>query len=416
MNRQLTQAVIAAFRGDDAAALRSRFAHFEERDWMRTAEWLHTSGLALYFIARAAKLGIEDAMPPRLVHDLAGNLAENRTRNADLFSEFVRINMELQRAKLSYANLKGFALVPHACADPAYRYQHDLDLLVSRRDAERCRAAVEPQGYQLAAVFGDTWEFRAGPPAVCSMRDLYKVRAQRSLEVHLVPEAEEGQSRERGDRLSRMQLQTWNGFEFPALSECDKLLAQATHLFKHFQTEWTRTAWMLEYASAIRSHEANEAFWREVAAAVEAAPEMKTGVGVASLVTSRAFGVALPEQFAACTVNQIPAQVRLWVDRYEEELVLTEHPGSKLYLLLEDVLQQERTEWQSQRRKRLLPSRLPPKIVVAARSSDVRMLWKTGLAQARFIGQRFWFHLTAGLRYKIEAARWKRFVAGMQVL
>ena len=52
-------------------------------------------------------------------------------------------------------------LAPHACADPAYRYQHDLDFLVSRRDAERCRAAVERHGYQLTTIFGDTSEFRA---------------------------------------------------------------------------------------------------------------------------------------------------------------------------------------------------------------------------------------------------------------
>jgi hypothetical protein len=413
MNRQLAEAVIAAFGDEDAQTVRERLARFDERDWMRTAKWLHTSGLALYFLARATKLGVEDAMPSRMVHELAVNLAENRARNADLFSEFVRINMELQRAKLSYANLKGFALVPHACADPAYRYQHDLDLLVSRRDAERCHEALGRHGYWLVRVSGDTWEFRAGPSVMYAMRDLYKAKAQRTLEMHLMPEAEEGQGR---DRLSRMQLQTWNGFEFPALSECDKLLAQAMHLFKHFQSEWTRTAWMLEYATAIRSHAGDETFWREVVTAIEAAPEMKTGIGMASLIAGRAFAVPLPACLAACTVDAMPARVRLWADHYEQELVLIEHPGSKLYLLLQDVLLLERPEWRSQRRQRLLPLRLPQTVAVAARNDDVRTRWKSALMQVKFIGHRLRFHVTAGLRYKIEAARWKRFVAGLQVM
>ncbi|RDJ93369.1 hypothetical protein B4Q13_22380, partial [Lacticaseibacillus rhamnosus] len=65
------------------------------------------------------------------------------------FQEFVKINMEFQRAQLSYANLKGFTMIPCSCCNPAHRYQHDLDFLVPRRDAERCRQAVERRGYQL---------------------------------------------------------------------------------------------------------------------------------------------------------------------------------------------------------------------------------------------------------------------------
>jgi hypothetical protein len=34
------------------------------------------------------------------------------------------------------------------------------------------------------------------------------------------------------------------------------------------------------------------------------------------------------------------------------------------------------------------------------------------VAQLRFIAKRLWFHLRAGLGYKLEAARWRRFVAG----
>ncbi len=415
MNRRLAKAIVATFRDADAQSVRGYFAPFEERDWMRGKKWLHTSGLALYFRARAGQLGIEDVLPIGILHELDRNLAENRARMEDLFEELVKLNMEFQRAKLSYANLKGFSLSPHSCPDPAYRYQHDLDFLVSRRDAERCRQVLQRQGYRLTAVFGDTLEFLAGPAEMSSLRDLYKPRAQRSLEVHLIPEKEHRESSRHGDRLSRLQLQVWNGFEFPALSECDKLLGQALHLFKHFKTEWTRTAWMLEYATAIRSHRDNKLFWQEAVSAIEATPEKKIGIGIASLIASRTFGVVPPARFAACTMDELPGRVRLWIDRYLDDVVFVEFPGSKLYLLLQDVLSPDCADWKVQRRRKLIPSCLPSKTILTAQSNDIWLRTRMLFARICFIWMRLRFHLAEGLRYKVEAARWKKLVAGLPV-
>jgi hypothetical protein len=413
MNRRLGKAVIATLSDDRPETLRRRFAPFDEREWLRGKEWLHTSGLALYFLGCARALGIEDVMPAAILNGLDKNLAENRVRTQNLFSEFVKINMEFQRAKLSYANLKGFALTPRSCPDPAYRYQHDLDFLVSRSDAERCGQALERQGYRLERVYGDTWEFKAGPAEVSSLRDLYKARLNRSVDVRFLPEKEENGLLREDNLLSRLQLQLWKGFEFPALSESDRFVGQALHLFKHFNTAWTRTAWMLEYATAIRAHREHEAFWPETVASIEATPEKKVCIGIASLIVSRAFGVSLPAQLRSCTVDELPEQVGLWVSRYQDDVVFQEHPGSKLYLLLQDVLLQERSGGPSRRRRRLFPSHQPPRITSARRSDGLglgtRVLW----AQATFILRRLRFHVAEGLRYKIEAARWKKFVAGL---
>ncbi len=261
MNRALAAAVVDAFRDAPTEARRARFEAFHEQDWSRSSDWLHTSGLALYFLSRARELGIADLMPPRILCELENCHGENRARTEAMFDEFVKINVEFQRAKLSYANLKGFSLVPRFCADPSNRYQHDLDFLVSPRDAERCRQAVERLGYRLKREYDGSWEFVAGKPEVLSLRDLYRPRTERCLEIHFVSAREQTQSALYGDRLLRLQLQVWNGFEFPALSECDKLLGQAQHLFRHLQSEWTRAAWILEFAGAIRSHEDDAAFW-----------------------------------------------------------------------------------------------------------------------------------------------------------
>ena len=102
----------------------------------------------------------------------------------------------------------------------------------------------------------------------------------------------------------------------------------------------------------------------------------------------------------------------LWIDRYEEDVVFSEHPGSKLYLLLKDVLLQDRPEWRAQRYRKLFPAKLPPKHVVTSRRDSTRLRIRAMGSRISFVWKRLRFHITAGLRYKIEAARWKRFVAG----
>jgi putative nucleotidyltransferase-like protein len=410
MNRPLAEAVVASFQADESEAVRELFVPFSERDWKRTTKWLHRSGLALYFLDRMTGLGTRDVMPSALVRQLSINLAENRVRTSDMFEEFVRLNKALMRGGISYLNVKGFSLAPAAFADPALRYLLDFDFLVTRRDIERCARVMESLGYMVKVASGNTWEFCAGTPVRTSMRNLYRVRPVKSVEVHIVSEVEEARAQHGGDRMSRMQLQVLDGFEFPALGDADKLLLQASHLFQHFQWQWTRTSWLLEYSNAVRSHRDNPGLWRDVAAAVDAAPETRIGVALASLVTSQTFGTDFPREFTARTVDLLKPEVRLWVEHYGRDLVFTDHPGSKLYLLLLDVLQADQPQWTETRRKRLLPLHLPPKVMLRTNDS-LRMRWLTATTQLQFTAERLLFHMKEGVRYKRQAARWRRLVA-----
>ena len=206
-----------------------------------------------------------------------------------------------------------------------------------------------------------------------------------------------------------MQLQMWNGFEFPALSDADKLLSQASHLFQHFQWQWTRTSWLLEYNNAARYYQNNTSLWQEVVASIDAAPETRIGVALASLVTSQTFGTIFPPQFAARTMDLLKPEVLMWVKHYRRDLVFTDHPGSKLYLLLQDVLLGDQPQWLETRRKRLLPLQLPPAVMLRPNNS-LRMRWLTATTQLRYTAGRLLFHIREGARYKLEAARWRRFV------
>jgi hypothetical protein len=95
-------------------------------------------------------------------------------------------------------------------------------------------------------------------------------------------------------------------------------------------------------------------------------------------------------------------------------LVFLEHPGSKLYLLLQDVLLRDQPEWQQQKRRKLLPVHVPPQQILAARGNGIWLQLKAACAQVRFVWKRLHFHVAEGLRYKIEAARWKKFVASLR--
>ena len=152
--------------------------------------------------------------------------------------------------------------------------------------------------------------------------------------------------------------------------------------------------------------------WREVGVTLEETPEMRTGVGMASLVASRNYGVKLPGVLA-CAVDSMPPRLRLWIDQYEPDLVFAERPGSKLYLLLKDVLLDSSPEWRRERTRRLLPRRLPRKVVFA-KSDSAWMSLRVRAERLRFVVLRVWFHVVAGVHYRMEAARWRRLMAGAQ--
>jgi hypothetical protein len=49
-----------------------------------------------------------------------------------------------------------------------------------------------------------------------------------------------------------------------------------------------------------------------------------------------------------------------------------------------------------------------------ARTEDVWLRARTAWARFCFVGSRLRFHVTEGLHYKVEAARWRRMVADLR--
>lgn len=407
MNRELPEAVIATFRDDDRDVHRKRLDRFAARDWRPCIHWLDTSGLALYFLSRVISLGLEECIPVEVLGQLQQRLTDNRLRTRDLFDEFTLINGRFEEAGLRYVNLKGFSLVPEYCPDPSFRSQLDLDFLMSSSDGPQCCDILGTLGYVAIRPDDRVLEFRAGMEHVPSVRDLYKPKPRRSVEVHFATSLPEKVSA----LLSRSRFHSMNGFEFPVLSESDLFLAHTHHLFKHLKGEWTRISWLLEFRTLVAAQRDNSSFWREVHTLATNIPQSVLGLGVVTWLGKEAFGEFASPDLTEWSVDELPRPIRLWLERYGRTVLLTDFPGTKLYLLLENERSVGRNSRSKMTRGKLLPLHRPPQVACVAGGS-IGSRVRAIADQLRFVLFRLRFHIAESSRYLVEAQRWKRIVNG----
>jgi hypothetical protein len=409
MDLQLAEAVIATFREGEAISHFNRLSRFPYRSWVRVYGWLDASGLALYFLDRLKTLEIETAVPPRVLRRLEENAINNREKTARMFDEFVTLNREFKAAEVSYANLKGFTVVPDACADIALRCQFDLDFLVDVKDIHRCESILTKRGYSLAGTGKNVKEFKAGSERLPSVRDLYKAKSQRSVEVHFVNHNEADGSRQYG-KLSRLRSTRWKDLELPALSDLDKFIEHALHLLKHLKSEWTRASWILEYVNFVASYQENRAFWIEVQKNLASDSEVKVAVGIATLIAERSFGMAFVPEILKWSVIELPVRVRLWVERYGNRVLLAKFPGTKLYLLLLRAISDNDAR---PIRRKAFPFHRPATISIEHGNRSLMLQLHQFCSQVSYFFFRLRFHLQQSFLYKIEETRWKRSVASL---
>lgn len=403
MDRELATAVIATFRATDAPTHRQTLRAFPPGRWKRNFHWLDASGLAIYFLQKLRALEIEDAVPESVFFQLEQRQADNEQRTASLFDEFVRLNAALTEARVHYVNLKGFTYVPVYCPNPSLRYQMDCDFLIEERNATRCCNILRSLGYSVVAAKRQVIELKTCGASTPKTSDLYKATSQRVVELHLCDDS-------RPDRHSSL-LQCSRpslicGKEYPALPAEEMFLSQTSHLFRHLRSEWTRISWLLELRNSAVTHRNDTLFWTAVRQRASRDEQAALAVGASLQLALKAFGGVACDEATNWSAEQLPAAVALWIERYGDEVLLTDFPGSKLYLILEQAL----CEGQQTRfmiRRRLLPRRAPASFVPISSGGAIKRL-KAAWISCGYFFFRLRFHITAGWQYFVESRRWKR--------
>src|ERR1700690_1141032 len=292
-SRKVVKAVVATFR-DSADESSRRLSALRASEWERSYHWLDASGMALYFLDRVESLHIESALPTATLERLRGNQADNRKRSSTMFARFAALNQSFQAAGLLYANLKGFTLSPESCPRPELRCQLDFDFLVDGAQLNLYRDLLRETGYELVAATPDVWEFKAGSSEMVNVKDHYKVRPQRSVELHFASSAAPPHLPFRDRRLERLDTHSWEGLTFPALTPADQFIAQALHVFKHLCSPCTRLSWLLEYQRHVSARNHDQSFWNEVRAQAGNNRHTSIAIGLTTLLSSRIFGWDAP--------------------------------------------------------------------------------------------------------------------------
>jgi hypothetical protein len=397
---ELKEAIVSSFAIPERAA--SRLAGFSDADWKSVLWWLDISGLAIYFLIQCKKSGAEQSLPEWLSEDLGQRLENNRFRVAAMRQEACELARRFEGSGARYALLKGITLAPDSVPDSAFRYQADLDVMIAHRNASQAVDCLRELGYSLYATSGDTLEFRAGEAGVPKMTNMYSARTQRALELHLLTERE-GES----SLLKRRERRTFDGTEIAALSPPDILVQQAKHLVKHLCGEHTRLSWVMEFRRHALTKCGDEAFWKDAQQIAVVEKNGDLAMGMAFWASEEFFGkmpMEIPWQWSA---EALPVRVQLWLKRYTRKLLMTDAIGNKLYALLHKEIPGGSEQERSMRRI-LFPHYLPKPILVSKPRERLTERLTRYSVETDFFLRRLRFHVVEGIRFSIEASRWRR--------
>ena len=406
---RLKEAILASFH-EPAPAVRARLGEFKPDDWLRAKQWLDVSGLALYFLDRLIALNLEPCVPADFLMQLHKDLRDNRNRADFLFTEILVLTRALQQRNIECAVLKGVTLPPESVPENALRNQMDLDILVRSSDAESTKECLATFGYVLDAIFESTWEFKAGPSGTSSMKNLYQVRPERAVEVHLI---EAPSPVTNADRLTRASWKSIQGQPLPSLSLADIVVLQGQHLFKHMCGEHTRASWVLEYWRHICARHNDAAFWAEVELIAAQQPGATIAIGAATLLASLMFGPCAPQELSRWSMDQLPPAICLWIQLYGRRLLLSDSPGSKLYLLLRKELNPQSPSEDVARKRLMFPLHRPPRVTRPMVNEGVLARFRRYKFEFYFVMSRLRFHVAEGIGLAIESLRWQRHLEGV---
>lgn len=371
-----------------------------DREWPSLLNWLDTSGLSLYLFDQLTDSGRSDLLPVFAFGKLQRNLIDNMARTKAMIDELREINASFDVAGLFFTLLKGLSLYPLSVRWPWLRSQADIDFLIAERDAVRARQILENRGFQLHAISGRTWEFRTGPIHTATLENMYRPVPFRSVELHLEPPCAPQHS-----LLARREQFVYDRFTFTKLSPVDLMLGQGLHLYKHVCSEFFRASHVLEFHEHMVARNSDTEFWPRLRAEADRNSIAALKLGVVIFLAAKLCGrVEAAEHVGS---ERTPAAARFWVEQYGVGAIFGDAPGTKLYLLLQNVMAEAGVPSHRSTLRVLVPASLP-RITTPPPNESWPDRFRRYRLQARFLRSRLRFHAIEGFRYICEAIIWSR--------
>jgi hypothetical protein len=167
----------------------------------------------------------------------------------------------------------------------------------------------------------------------------------------------------------------------------------------------------LEFRNHVIARQCDQHFWREVRFLADVDLEATIALGVSIMLATDIFGQFSFPELDSWTVDVLSPTTKLWIATYGRRAVLAEVPGTKLYLLLEGVLElKPPARRQQDLKERLLPTHAPSRILLPPAQDTIPLRIRREIAQLRYFAYRLRFHLKQGAVYLVEAARWRKLV------
>jgi hypothetical protein len=207
----------------------------------------------------------------------------------------------------------------------------NLDFVMSGKDAALCYKALAELGYSLVTYSEHMLEFAEDALKAPHLPNIYETTAPHAVRVYVVS-PKEGAHAAAYKQLLQRQSRTWNGVTFPVASDSDAFINQSLHIFGRISSEWTRLSWLLEYRAFVDFRWADAAFLKEVQKGAQNDPDRIIAIGIALSLITVILGATIPPSLEGWIIRKLDVSVNLWIQRYGEEALLADYPGTKLYL------------------------------------------------------------------------------------
>ncbi len=395
MNRKLARSIVEFLR-DDFQPTQYHFAKYTDRDWRVTKRWLDTSGLALYFLRKLKANVLENSIRPKILSELEQNAADRQAEVQQRFQEFSRLMQMFRQHGIKFAVEKGFALVPEYCPDISLRFQMDLDFLLESSDIEKCHQLLVNDGYRYIPTIHGERRFKKGDHRTPVMANFYKPKAQYMVELHY------DVSGNAIGILNSLSSPICESITLPVLQPVDFFCAHILHLVKHLRSGWVRADALLEYRSLVNSKKDDRRFWQEVAKRC-VDPDLQFAVMLTAMLANVTLGTPIIPEIMPLVDSLSPGVCR-WIRTYGMEVLTTEHPGSKLCMILDRESQANKPGWLYYIR-RLFPLRMPGRISEKGANRDSRR--RAAVEESSFLLLLFRYRLREFVRMCYVLPAWR---------